>query len=251
MEFIDCNAAYGMDVAADDLRPAHTVDVLRAEMARAGVAKAVVWRVEQFGGSPVTANDLLAADIKCAKDLFGTWAIIPTHTHELPDPDKMPALMKAANVIGWRLFPSKSRFLPRAFVLRDWLEFAVERAIPIFVNTAHGTSLADLADIMNEFPQLTVVLTYASDWPSDRFWRPFVAEYPNLYIDLAPCITDGGVESFVAEYGSSRLLYGSGFPWSYFGANMLMVRHAGIPEPDRAAIAGGNMARIISEVSLD
>jgi len=58
------------------------------------------------------------------------------------------------------------------------------------------------------------------------------------------------IESFVKEYGSSRLLYGSGFPNSYFGANMLMIKHADICEDDKVAIAGGNLTRVIEGVSI-
>jgi predicted TIM-barrel fold metal-dependent hydrolase len=251
MEFFDCNVSYGLDVASSALYPVTNVEQLDGEIRKAGVAKAVVWRIEQLGGSPLSANRLVADDIRGREHLYGTWAIVPTHTHELPDPDKMPAIMKANRIIGWRLFPSKCRFFPRAFVLREWLEVAVARKIPIFISTAHGTRLEDLQDILEHYPELRVVLTYAHDWPSDRFFRPFVKEFPNLYVDWTFSITDGGIESFVEEYGSSRLLYGSGFPRCYFGGNMLMVRHAQVPEADRAAIAGGNMSRLVAEVQLD
>jgi len=251
MEFFDCNVCYGTDVGADELRPVHTLQALPEEIARAGLTKAVVWRIEQFVGIPTVANQLLADDIRGRENLFGTWAIIPTHTHEMPGPEDILPLMKRDRIIGWRLFPAKCRFVPRVFVLRDWLQTAVRRRIPLFVNTAHGTKLEDLADILQAFPELTVVLTYAHDWPSDRFFRPFVKEFPNLYVDLTFCITDGGIESFVGEYGSSRLLYGSGFPRCYFGGNMLMVRHAGIPLEDRVAVAGGNLERIVEGVDLD
>ena len=250
MDFFDCNVSYGMNIASNELRPVRTVQALEKEMLRAGLKKAVAWRVEHAAGNPVVANRLLAEDLRGREDLFGTWSILPTHTHEMPGPEEMLPIMKPSRIVGWRLFPEKCRFLPRAFVLRDWLKVAVQRKVPLFINTAHGTKLEDLAEILQSFPELTVVLTYTHDWPSDRVFRPFVKEFPNVYIDLTFCITDGGIESFFEEYGSSRLLYGSGFPRCYFGGNMLMVRHAGIPLEDRADIAGGNLSRLIAEASL-
>jgi predicted TIM-barrel fold metal-dependent hydrolase len=250
MEFFDCNASYGIDAGAEDLRPIPTVEALRCELDRAEVAKAVVWRSDQQRGDVAEANDALADDVRRSDHLYGTWAIVPSHTREIPGPTEMPEAMKANSIIGWRLFPAKGRFLPRAFVLRDWLEVAVARRIPVFVNTDHGATLEQVADLMHAFPVLTLVLTLADAWPSDRLTRPLVSEFPNLYLDTTFAITDGGLESFVGEYGARRLLYGSGLPHSYLGANMLMIRHAQIAEEDRALIAGGNLQRVLGEVSL-
>lgn len=250
LAFFDCNACYGMDASADVYGAAHTVEDLQREMARAGVGKAIVHRVEQWSGSPLVGNAILAADVAQSGNLHGTWGIVPTHTHELPEPSEMPGVMKKNRIIGWRLYPGRSRFLLKGFALRDWLEVALARKIPVFISTAHGAELSQVADLMEEFPALTAVLTYANEWPSDRLLRPFVAAFPNLYLDTTFLMTDGGIESFVEEYGPSRLLYGSGFPRAYFGAGMLMVRHAQIPEEDRMAIAGGNLERVVTEVVL-
>jgi predicted TIM-barrel fold metal-dependent hydrolase len=255
LEFFDCNACYGMDASADVYGAAHTLKALQQEMARAGVGKAIVHRVEQWSGSPLVGNDLLADDLRGAggellPNFYGTWGIVPTHTHELPEPSEMAGLMKQNRIIGWRLYPGRSRFLLKGFALREWLELALARKIPVFISTAHGAELSQVADLMEEFPRLIAVLTYANEWPSDRLLRPFVATFPNLYLDTTFLMTDGGLESFVQEYGSSRLVYGSGFPRAYFGAGMLMVRHAQIPEEDRAAIASGNLERIVREVAL-
>lgn len=250
LEFFDCNACYGMDASADVYGAAYTVKDLQREMARAGVGKAIVQRVEQWSGSPLVGNEILAADVAPCGSLHGTWGIVPTHTHELPEPNEMPGVMKKNRIIGWRLYPGRSRFLLKGFALREWLEAALARKIPVFISTAHGAELSQVADLMEEFPRLTVVLTFANEWPSDRLLRPFVAAFPNLYLDTTFLMTDGGIESFVDEYGSSRLLWGSGFPRAYFGAGMLMVRHAQIPEEDRRAIASGNLERVVREVAL-
>jgi predicted TIM-barrel fold metal-dependent hydrolase len=250
MEFFDCSVCYGIDVGRDPLRPAPTLEVVQQELARAGVSRAIVRRYEQVTGGVVSGNQLLADDLRTADNLYGTWALVPAHTHELPELEEMLAAMKANRIVGWRLYPTRQRFLLRSFALRDWLEPARQRRIPIFLSTADGAELGQVADLMEAYPDLTVVLAFSTDWPSDRFLRPFVAEFPNLYLDLTYLITDGGIEFFVGEYGAGRLLYGSGFPEGYFGANMLMLRHAQISDQERAAIASGNLDRIVREVEL-
>lgn len=247
MEFFDCNVTYGAHPNAEVFRPAETATALRAELTRAGVARAVVNRSEQTG-SMLAVNELLAQDIAGDESLYGVWGIVPSHTRELPPPEALLPRMKAQRIVGWRLCPGPARFLPVPFVLREWMEVATARRLPVFINTAHGMTLEQLARLLEVFPELTVVLTYQTDWPSDRLLRPFVATYPNVHLDLSYMPTDGGIESFVEAYGASRLLFGSAFPFCYFGANLLMVKHAAIAEEARAAIAGGNLRRVIEEV---
>jgi predicted TIM-barrel fold metal-dependent hydrolase len=250
MEFFDCNAFYGYDVRNTMICPVNTIDELNCEMKQAGVSKAMVSRIEQLIAGTPTANDILADDVSNYQNMYGIWGLLPSHTHEIPEGELMLSAMKKNRIYGWRLIPNIGRYLIKDFVLKDWFELAIDRKIPIFINTAHGTGLESIADIMKRFPDLTVVITYPQIWPNDRYLRPFVAEYPNVYLDLSYCITDGGIESFVKEYGANRLLYGSGFPYCYFGANMLMIKHADISQDDKTAIAEGNMTRIIEEVLL-
>lgn len=251
MEFFDCNVCYGHDRTSRLLKPVHSVAELNDEMQQAGVGRAVVYRTEQYLASPDLGNQLLADDLQDNKHLYGLWTLTPAHTRESPDPDQLPAVMKKSRIIGFGLFPESLHFLPKVFVLREWLDLALKHRIPLFVNTAHGCSLGALADILEQYPTLTVVLTDPNVWPRDRMLRPFVANFPNVYLDLSYMITAGGIESFAAEYGALRLLYGSASPKCYFGANMLMVRHADISLADRQAIAAGNLERIIREIDYD
>ncbi|MDW7658676.1 MAG: amidohydrolase family protein [Bacillota bacterium] len=251
MEFFDCNACYGHDRTSRLLKPVLSVNDLNDEMERAGVGRAVVFRTDQYLAEPDLGNRLLADDLQENEHLYGLWALTPVHTGEIPGPDNILAEMKRNRIIGFRLFPESLHYLPRAFVLREWLDLALKHRIPLFVNTAHGCSLDALADILEQYPDLTVVLTDPNVWPRDRMLRPFVAGFPNVYLDLSYMITAGGIESFVAEYGASRLLYGSAFPKCYFGANMLMIRHADISQADCQLIAAGNLERIIREIAYD
>lgn len=250
MEFFDCHISYGMSTLARELRPLHTLAQVELEMDRAGVAQAVVSRVEQTEGSLVEANALLTQDISGSSRFFGVWAILPSHTREMRAPEEMVSIMKENRIAGWRLCPGNGRYLPKVFVLQDWLKTAQKRSIPLFVSTAHGTALEALADILEAYPELTAILHYDSVWPSDRLLRPFVVSYPNVYLDMTDWITDGAIESFVQAYGPTRLLYGSGMPNSYLGSNMLMIQHADISREDKALIASGNMKRILKEARL-
>ena len=81
-------------------------------------------------------------------------------------------------------------------------------------------------------------------------FRPLLARYPNVYIDLSQYLLDGGIEALVDAYGPDRLLFGSGFPESYFGGMMMALKHAEISEQAKTAIAYHNLARLIAEAEL-
>ena len=92
-------------------------------------------------------------------------------------PETIADKMKADRIIGFKFAPGTNRFVPRAFAVKDYIEVMIECNIPMFVNSKDGTSLSDMADILNSYPELTMVITYADVWPNDRFLRPFAAEY--------------------------------------------------------------------------
>ena len=107
----------------------------------------------------------------------------------------------------------------------------------------------DIYALLAEFPELTCVVCDHGCWGEDRRFRPLLERYPNAYVDISQYLLDGGIESLVADYGASRILYGSGFPDSYFGGMMMALKHARIPDEAKEAIAHGNLERILSEVA--
>lgn len=250
MDFFDCNAGYGVNIAEPGLRPLPNLRELEHELDRAGIRRAMVYRVEQHTAGPALGNDLLARDIAGNDRFYGIWALTPPHTHEVPDPADMADRMRDNRIFGWRLCPGPMRFLLRPFVLKPWLELGLACHIPFFINVAQGVSYEALAHLLESYPDLTVILTDPNVWPNDRMLRPFAAEFRNVYLDLSYCTVQDGLESFVAEYGTGRLLYGSGLPGCYPGANMLMIRHAGLTVWEKDAIAGGNMEQIMGRVAL-
>jgi len=51
----------------------------------------------------------------------------------------------------------------------------------------------------------------------------------------------------VDEFGSDRLLFGSGAPLQYFSSAYLRVRFADLPDSDRAAVLGGTFSGLLEQ----
>ena len=249
MHFFDCNVFWGLPITRS-LSVIPSVDTLLAEMDRAGIDKALVWHIAQHDASPQVGNRLLAQGIEDHPRLVGCWTLLPNQGHEFPPPSVLFQQMKQARVGALRAFPSSHRFLLNRVSMGDWLAEMVSRRIPLFVSLRRGMDWRDIYTLLSEFPDLICVICDHGSWGMDRLFRPLLERYPSVYVDTAQYLLDGGLEALVGDYGSRRLLFGSGFPESYFGGMMLALRHARIPEEAKAAIAGGNLERILEEVSL-
>ena len=248
IEFWDCNLNYGPQTATEDLKCCAGIEELARNMKRAGISGGLVLKTIN---EAVLANNSLAEDIKNNAMFKGVWTLLPSCTEEIPMPEILPALMKQNNIGALTINPQAHRYIPRKFVIGDYMAMAQERKIPVLLNTARGINLEQVDDIMRDFPDLTVILTFAHCWPNDRFLRPFLDEYPNLCLDMTYMLTDCGLKDLLKKYPAEKILFGSGYPMSYMGAHMLVIRHAEIDEEYKQKIAGKNLKNILGEACYD
>jgi predicted TIM-barrel fold metal-dependent hydrolase len=249
MRFFDCNAFFGLPTKRP-LAPVPTTEALLADMDRVGVERALVWHILQHDASAQVGNQVLAEAIAPQPRLTGCWTVVPNQGHEFPPPPVLFARMKAARVVALRVFPSSHRFLANAVSMGELLEQMVARRVPLLMSVRRGMDWPAVYALLAEFPDLTCVICDHGCWGMDRMFRPLLERYPNAHVDTAQYLLDGGIEALVADYGARRLLYGSGYPESYMGGMMMALKHARIPDEAKAAIAGGNLERMIEEAAL-
>ncbi len=248
MEFFDCNAFIGRPARREVYPPAVDAASILAEMDFCGVERALVWHVAQFDASPHLGNELLAQRIAGQPRLAGCWALLPNQAREFPPFDEFLAAMRRAQVTALRAFPIHHHFFLNEVAMGSWLAPMVEHRVPLMFSVAQGADWNILYNLLAEFPKLVCVICDHGCWGEDRRFRPLIERYPNVYVDTALYLLDGGIEAFVADYGPERLLYGSGFPACHFGGMMMTIQHARIRDEAKAAIAGKNLERILAEV---
>ena len=250
MNFFDCNCFIGLP-ANGILRPITTAPALLAQMDRSGVSKAVVWHVAQRDYSEAAGNKLLTDALAGQADrLVGCWSVLPLQTHELPEPNDFFAQMARANVRVLRAFPRQHRFMLRREVVGELFDAITARRIPLMLSVAGGATWEDVYDLMAEFPELVCIICDVGCWGPDRLFRPLLERYPNVYVEISEYILDYGIDDVVHNYGSRRLLYGSGFPAADHGPMMLSLKHAEIEESQKEDIASKNIERILNEVKI-
>ncbi|MBD3292687.1 MAG: hypothetical protein GF393_07155, partial [Armatimonadia bacterium] len=110
MELWDCNCWYGVPRTPPPA-PAKTVDILLAEMERAGIHRAVVRNAAQWERSPEVANPILTHDCAADERLLASWAILPPQTGELGTVAEFVDAMRESGVWALWAYPEKHRYV--------------------------------------------------------------------------------------------------------------------------------------------
>lgn len=250
IEFFDVNLFLGRAMQGT-YQPVVSGEDLIAVMDDLDIKKALVWHVAQHDYSPIEGNRLLSQAIADQDRLYGCWTVLPPQTKEMVLSKDFFKTMKKDRIVALRVFPDKHRFLLNGVVMADILDEIIRRKIPLLLSVENGPGWQGIYDVLKESPDLLCVLCNTGIWDTDRYFRPLLEKYSNVYIEtslisLGECV----LEKAVHDYGAERFIFGSGFPVRIPEAAMLSLLHADIPDADKKKIACDNLERLISEVKL-
>ncbi len=240
--FFDCNCSFGT-IPRPAFQYARCASELLEEMDFCGISKGLVYHAGMRFSSPVIWNNGLLKQIKHEPRLIPTWAILPPQTGEMVNPQELFAEMKACGIQALRAFPQEHRYCLDKLTFGSLFEVLIQYKIPLFAKE----NILKLKDLLADFPDLTVVAMNQGPHSFERYLRPLLDAYPNLYVDTSYFITDGGIEEFCERYGPGRLLFGSGYPDNCRGGAVLHLLHADISEEAKKAIASDNLERLLNE----
>ena len=245
MLWVDCNCAFGK-TGRPPLRYAGTPEELLAEMDFCGIDQGLVYHANQRFAAPATWNPILSADIRSHARLHGVWTILPPATGEMPEPEILLQAMRSGTIRAFRAFPQEHHYRLNRHSLGWLYEFMAQRKIPLLVKE----NLGQLKELLDECPDLVVVAVNQGPHSLERYLRPLLDQFPALHVESSAYMVDGLIEEFCERYGPARLLFGSGFPDTCSGAALLRLAAADIGAEARAAIAGGNLRRMMARVNL-
>lgn len=248
--FFDINLFMGRQIKGT-YRPVTSAEQLVEVMDEKGIDKALVWHIAQYDYSVPEGNKLLSETIAGKERLYGCWTILPPQTGEIAGTKTFFKIMKKERIFGLRVFPDEHRFLLNRVVFGKFMDEMVRRKIPLLVSLARGMGWPGVYSLLAEFPDLVCVICDTGIWGTDRYFRPLLEHYNNVYIETSLIlIADRGLEKLVHDYSSKRFLFGTGFPERIPEAAMLQLIHADITDTDKREIASGNLERLISEIDL-
>lgn len=104
-----------------------------------------------------------------------------------------------------------------------------------------------LADMLPRIPKLRVVLLnagYSGGSVTPNIQK--IKEAGNAWFDIAMNERVGGLAQLIAETATSRVVFGSHYPFFYFESALLKVRSAGLPHDQELAITEGNARALLT-----
>ncbi|MHB0876464.1 MAG: amidohydrolase family protein [Anaerolineae bacterium] len=253
MDFFDCNVTYGRP-PVPGYRIAADPEALLREMDWVGVGRALVTNAQHRHDDPIDGNAQVLLDCRGSDRLQPMWAMMPPQTGEFPGPNELPDVLRQNGVRALWAWPSRNRYSLDANTFGPTLEVLSERRIPLFVSledSSHGlTGWPLMANILANFPNLTLVAADQGCWGQDRHFRPLVDKYERFYFDVYDYQLAGGYEDYCRCYGPERMLFATGFPTNNMGGAVLTLMHADIRQEWKEAIASANLVRLLEEVRL-
>jgi hypothetical protein len=241
----DCNCCFG-HTPSPPFRYARNAAELIEEMDFCGIDRALVYHASQRFDLPAAHNSQLSKQVSSYRRLEPVWTIMPPQTAEQPATDAFLDSMKTGGIRALRAFPDEHRYVLDGRTFGELFEALIQAHIPLLVKS----NAIALGQLMAQFSQLTVLAVSQGPHSLERYLRPLLGAFENLYLDTSSYIVDGLIEEFCQRYGPERLLFGSGFPDNCSGAALLRLMQADIDAKAKALIAGGNLERLLEGVTL-
>lgn len=220
-------------------------DLVRT-MDRIGIDQACVFStlavtIDMRGG-----NDLSLAASKAFPDRLLTY-VVPDPNHAEAVPGELQRCFDAgARGIKFHTQLHNYPFDGPAYHLA--FAFADAHRLPLI---SHGVGTPDtLRRVARAYPGAHLIVAHAGAGGAGASGDALIrvaAEEPNVHLDLASSVGKfGAFAEIVQKVGANKLHYGSDVPWMCFTHQIGRVLLAPIPEADKRAILGGNLAALLA-----
>lgn len=233
----------------EKVKQVKNAEELLAELDFCGIDSAVVNHNTMAEVDPNYGNRLVLEETaKAPNRLFPSWTILPSITEDKFAPNTLFPAMKRAGVKFLRANPEVNRYMLNKVALGELLSAISDAHIPLYVSTSEGWRT--LYDLLQEFPDLTVILCNYGLWSHSRLTYPLLKTYRNFYIETGDMQAAGELKEICKKFGSERLLFGSDYPSNGIGGPLATLIGSGIGEDEMLNIAYRNGERLMSEVIL-
>ena len=156
---------------------------------------------------------------------------------------------------GIRLYPQHHSYHPlyEGFVA-EILEQAEARhwpvLLPLRIIMNWGMPVLDLAvmeALVTRHPRVTWILAGINYLHELQLAVALMRRFESVHLETSCVMGYAAIEKLVERCGSRQILFGSGAPIQHGAASLSKVVHARISDPDREAILGGNLRRLLGE----
>jgi predicted TIM-barrel fold metal-dependent hydrolase len=247
MELWDVNCLLGRWPSAALLF--HDVSGLLARMDQLGITRAAVSHTDCLHYDPAVGNAelmqlLVQADPAVRARLWPVWVLLPPVTGEQGTAAELAAAMDQHHVRLARLYPRDHNYSLSSLEAAELLGLLAERRTLTLLDLEQS-SWEELDRLAAAYPALPLIICNVGYRGLRRF-AGVLARRPNVHIDLSYLGSHQGLEWLVDRIGPGQLLFGTGAPLIDGGGSVTRLLLSSLPEADRAAIAHGNLQRLLA-----
>ncbi len=234
--------------ARDRFRTFESLADFRHGLARYGVRQAIVASPWARESDPAEGNRRI---VEAVREVEGFWgaAVVPLDSAAEADCRRQVETWIAQKVRLVRLFPRLHNYVLSDWCAGCWLSLFEEFRLPIAVWHTQ-IEWDELADACRRHPQLPVVLEAPNRklLYHNRVYCRLLESLANFHVEIHNLVGYLGLDDAARRFGSSRLLFGTYFPYQDPNTSMMLVTHGELSDAERRNIAGDNMRRLMQAV---
>lgn len=220
-------------------------DVLRA-MDGFGISHALVHHALARESDIRQGNRRLHELIDGCPRLHPCWTVIP---HRV-DPDILCRELRAHQVRAVRMFPRTGLFSIRPWCQGRFAASLADAGYVLFVDFENvswsdtGVDWEGIGMLCAALPSLPVVVCGVSAGAPVNCTE-LLERHANLHLEISQLASTGALQRWVENGKAGQLIFGSDLPVRHAGAPLSMLMRQAFPAAVRAAILGGNLARLL------
>lgn len=242
VELLDIQAGFG-GLAPGQREPV-PAECVAALVRKYRMAQAVVRITPEAQDFDVCrSNERLYAETARWPELRPCPVVVPAACGDLPTEEAQVADAIGHGAPAVVLRPAPDRWEAEPWVVGPLLQALAARRVPALCleRLVPAATVARLAALAPDLPFIMAETAYGRE----RTLVPLLRQFRNTYLSIGNNLTaHRGLEFYVEQVGSERLLFGSGMPDSEPGAAIGQLLYADISEADRQLIAAGNARRL-------
>ncbi|WP_162907026.1 amidohydrolase family protein [Allorhizocola rhizosphaerae] len=228
--------------------PDSTAAGLVATAERAGVTAIGVSHLLAVGADPAEGNRRALEAAREHPGRLGVWLVAnPQRPSQV---DALREQLAQPHVWGIKLHPDVHQCALDDPAYAPVFELAAEHRAPVLAHGQTGSPWSDpvlFAEVGRRHAEVPLLMGHAGLW-AHGFARAarLVADVPNVCLETCGSrMTAGWITRLVKLAGADRVIYGSDACFLDLRHGLGRVMGARLTEPDRAAVLGGNLARLL------
>lgn len=242
--YFDAYTCIGPREAAHPAAP-YTLEHLLEEMHHCSIDGALVASTACLRYAPARENPRLSEQLSSHEGLFALWHAIPHWTGECPEPDQLLSQMEASGAARAVLIcPALFDWNPLSIEGEPLMKTLEAERVPVIVDAGSQLPLEQIELLAQKHPQLPIIMR-GVPWTRGRRTMTLMLHYPNLHLTFDKFQVNYGIEWLIEHGCAERLLFCSNAPDMSMGAHRFYVDYAEADASVRAAVAGGNLTRLL------